>query len=62
MGATWARDCSGYGGSRLGRCWFGRGAATGGSGHGYGRLRAKEEIGMKMFGPPPPFFINQLDN
>ena len=31
-------------------------------GHGYGRLRAKEEIGMKMFGPPPPFFINQLDN
>ena len=31
-------------------------------GRGYWRLRSWEEIGMKTFGPPPPLFINQLDN
>ena len=61
-GATWARDYSGYGGSGLGRCGSGGGATTGGSGGGYWRLRAREEIETKMFGPPPPLFINQLDN
>ena len=38
----------------------GSGADTGGSGRGYWRLRAWEEIGMKMFGPPLPLFIKLL--
>ena len=38
----------------------GSGAATGGSERGYWRLRAWEEIVMKMFGPPPPLFIKLL--
>ena len=61
-GATWARDCSGYGGSGLGIYGSSRGVAIGGSGSGYWRLEAREKVGMKMFGPPPPLFINQLDN
>ena len=40
----------------------GSGAATGGSGSGYWRLKAWEEIGMKMFGPPPPLFIKLLSS
>ena len=56
------RGGSGYGGSGLGRWGSSRGATTRGSGRGYWRLRAREEIGMKMFGPSPPLFINQLDN